>query len=110
MVDFSKKLKELRERSGLTQQQLAEKLWVTKATVSYYELAERNPSPEMLIRIANAFHVTTDYLLGLEDRTQIIDVSDLPPEDVEFVQSTVDMLRRKNSGGAESAQTKRTEH
>ena len=96
MVDFSKRLKELRQNSGLTQKQLAERIWVTKATISYYELSERNPSPEILVKLAKVFHVTTDYLLGIENKKQYLDVSDLSPEDIDLLQHTIDVLRKKN--------------
>lgn len=96
MVDFGKKLKELRQNAGLTQQQLADKLWVTKTTVSYYELSDRNPSPEILIKIAKAFHVSTDYLLGLEDKQQYLDVSDLSQENIELIQKMINALRKKS--------------
>ena len=45
MVDFGNRLKQLRIREGYTQQQLADKLGVTKSVVSYYELQERYPRP-----------------------------------------------------------------
>ncbi len=96
MVDFGKKLKKLRQDAGLTQQQLADKLWVTKTTVSYYELSDRNPSPEILIKIAKAFHVSTDYLLGLEDKQQYLDVSDLSQENIELIQKMINALRKKS--------------
>lgn len=96
MVDFGKRLKELRQGAGLTQQQLAERIWVTKASISYYELSERDPSPEILVKIAKAFHVTTDYLLGLENKQQFLDVSDLFEEDIELLNHTIEILRKKN--------------
>lgn len=96
MVDFGKKLKKLRQDAGLTQQQLADKLWVTKTTVSYYELSDRNPSPEILIKIAKAFHVSTDYLLVLEDKQQYLDVSDLSQENIELIQKMINALRKKS--------------
>ncbi len=96
MVNFSDRLKELRKQAGLTQGQLAEKIWVTKATICYYEQSERNPSPEVLIKLANVFHVSTDYLLGIDKKQRYLDISDLPDEDVELLQHTVDLLRRKN--------------
>ena len=96
MVDFGKKLKKLRQDAGLTQQQLADKLWVTKTTVSYYELSDRNPSPEILIKIAKAFHVSTDYLLGLEDKQQYLDVSNLSQENIELIQKMINALRKKS--------------
>ena len=48
---------------GMTQEQLAERIWVTKAAISNYELSERNPSPETIIKIAGVFGVTTDLSL-----------------------------------------------
>ncbi|MCM1227422.1 MAG: helix-turn-helix transcriptional regulator [Clostridium sp.] len=96
MVDFSKRLKELRQNAGLTQQQLAERIWVTKACISYYELSERDPSPEILVKIAKAFHVTTDYLLGLENKQHYLDVSDLLEEDIKLLHHTIEILRKKN--------------
>ena len=95
MVDFSKRLKELRKNAGLTQKQLAERVWVSKATISYYELSERNPSPEIIVRIAKVFHVTTDYLLGLEGKQLYLDVSDLSEEEIELLQHTINVLKNK---------------
>ena len=65
MVDFGTKIKGLRQQAGLTQKQLADRLWLSKATVSYYEQSLRYPSPEILVKLAGVFHVTTDYLLGI---------------------------------------------
>lgn len=96
MVDFGEKLKELRIKAGLTQKQLANKLWLSKATVSYYEQSLRYPSPEMLIKLSNVFHVSTDYLLGIEDKKQTLDVTDLADEDIQFLKNAIELLRKKN--------------
>ena len=95
MVDFGTTLKELRRRAGLTQKELADRLWLSKATVSYYEQSLRYPSPEILVKISGVFHVSTDYLLGLEEKKQTLDVTDLPDEDIEFLQNTIELLRKK---------------
>ena len=96
MVDFGDKLKTLRTEAGMTQTELAKRLNVTKSVVSYYELQERTPSPDVLIRLADIFHVSTDYLLGI-NRKKMIDVSDLSDEDVRFLLITIETLRKKNS-------------
>ena len=93
MVDFGAKLKELRLQSGMTQRELAAKLDVTKSVVSYYELSERYPSPEVLKRLAIIFHVSADYLLGIE-RTKTIDVSYLNDEEINLLNHTVEVLRK----------------
>ena len=107
MVDFGTTLKELRQSAGLTQKELADRLWLSKATVSYYEQLARCPSPEILVKIAGVFHVSTDYLLGLEDKKQTLDVTDLPEEDIEFLKHTIELLRRKNLSISRS---KRNDH
>lgn len=96
MVDFGRLLKDLRQQAGLTQKQLAERLWISKATVSYYEQSLRYPSPEILVKIANVFHVSTDFLLGREGKGQTLDVTDLSDEDIALLQSMIEHLRRKN--------------
>lgn len=95
MVDFGRKLKELRIQAGLTQKQLAERVKVTKSVISYYELQERYPSPEILIKLANIFHVSTDFLLGIE-KQQTLDISGLDEEDIRLLQHTISVLRNKN--------------
>lgn len=94
MVNFGEKLKELRIQAGLTQKQLAERINVTKSVISYYELQERYPSPETLIKLSNVFHVTTDYLLGKECK-QTLDISDLDAEEIQLLQHMANVLRNK---------------
>ena len=96
MVDFGERLKNLRQQEGLSQQQLANKLGVTKSVISYYELHERHPSPEVLIKLSVIFHTSTDFLLGLEKSGNIADLSGLDEEDVIIVKKLIASLRKKN--------------
>ena len=95
MVNFGAMLRALRKQAGMSQKQLAERLGVTKSVVSYYELSERMPSPDVLIKIAGVFHVTTDYLLGRESKATM-DVSDLSAEDIDLLEHVATTLRKKN--------------
>lgn len=96
MVNFGERLKTMRFDAGMTQTQLAKRLNVTKSVISYYELHERMPSPAILVQLANIFHVTTDYLLGIEHK-KLVDVSDLSDDDVKFILITIETLRKKNN-------------
>lgn len=93
-MDFGSKVKTLRKQAGLTQQQLAAQLGITKSVVSFYELQARSPSPEVLAKLAQIFHVSTDYLLGLDTR-ETIDVSGLDEKDISALRTLVNGLRRK---------------
>ena len=93
-MDFGKRLKELRTKSALTQAQLASQIGVTKSVISFYELQERSPSPEVLIKLASVFRVSTDYLLGLEEH-KTIDVTGLSEEDVILLRTLAERLRNR---------------
>lgn len=96
MNDFGERLKNLRLQAGITQKQLAERLWLSKATVSYYEQSLRSPSPEILVKLSKIFKVSTDYLLGIKkDGKKLLDISDLTDEEIEVLEKTV-MIFRKN--------------
>lgn len=61
---FGERLKQLREEHSLTQQALAEQLQTVRSTINKYEKNTRKPEYETLIKIADLFNTTTDYLLG----------------------------------------------
>ena len=58
------RLKELRKKKKLSQLRLAIDLSTTQNTISRYETGEREPDMEALIKIADYFDVSVDYLLG----------------------------------------------
>ena len=94
-VDFGQRLKELRVQAGMTQLQLAQRMGVTKSVVSFYELQERTPSPDILVKLSGIFKVSTDYLLGLDPR-ETIDISGLSREDIAIMRALAESLRRRS--------------
>ncbi len=64
MNKLGNRLKELRIENRKTQEQIANDLGTTKATIGRYELGSREPKTDMLNALADYFNVTTDYLLG----------------------------------------------
>lgn len=95
MVEFGNRLKTLRKQHNLTQKQLASMIGVKNSIISFYELGDRIPSPQIVISLASIFHVTTDFLLGVQ-KEESIDVSGLDEDDKRLVNILVDTLRRKN--------------
>ena len=61
------RLKECRKQKNITQKEVAEHIGVTASSYQKYELAERTPSVETLIKLADYFDVTLDYLMGRRD-------------------------------------------
>lgn len=93
MVDCSEKLRALREARGLTQQQVARRVDISKAMVSAYETASKAPSIEVLIRLSQLFGVSVDYLVCV-DAQQLIDVSGLDDDSIALVSALVEKLRK----------------
>lgn len=65
-MELGKILKELRKEKGLTQTALADILCTTQDSISLWELGKSLPDIPTLIKIAEFFDVTSDYLLGIE--------------------------------------------
>ena len=103
MVEFGIRLRELRMQKNLTQKQLAEQIRVQNSIISFYENGDRLPSPETIIKLTAVFHVSADYLMGIE-KTESIDVTGLDENDKKLVRSLVETLRNKNEKNWQSKQ------
>lgn len=77
------KLKMLRLESGKSQDDLAKELGISRSCLANYETGKRQPDNEMLVKIADIFHVLTDYLV---DRTQYRNFDFSMQEISEFIQ------------------------
>lgn len=91
---LGQRINELRIAMGWSQVQLAEKLNISKQTVSNWENENIQPSIEMLVRIAKLFHVSTDYLLGLDD-SQMINVDGLPKSFIAHITQIIEDYKQK---------------
>lgn len=60
---FPEKLKALRHENGLTQDELCEKLYLSRTSISNYETGKNEPNIETIIAISDLFNITTDELL-----------------------------------------------
>ena len=61
------RFKQLRHEKAYTQERMAMEFNVSQTTISAYETGERLPDIHMLIKMANFFGVSSDYLIGLSD-------------------------------------------
>ena len=67
-MEFYDELKAARIKAGLTQQQIADEIGITKSTYCGYETAKRNPDPQRIKQLAKVLHISADTLLdtGIE--------------------------------------------
>lgn len=66
-MNFADRLKTLREKRGLGREQLAERLGLSYHAIAKYETGKRSPDQETILKIADYFNVSVDYLLGRSD-------------------------------------------
>ena len=85
---FNERLRELRIAASLSQVDLAEKLGVSKQSVSNWENDNIQPSIEMLLKISRTVNVSTDFLLG-EDNHRYIEVTKLTKTQIHHVQQII---------------------
>ena len=93
---FSVHLKQLREAKKLTKTQVANYVGVSRSVISAYENDMRYPSYEILIRLSTLFGVSTDYLLGIEDR-RYLDISELSDQEAAAVYEMVRLFKLNHS-------------
>lgn len=75
MIEFGERLKQARETKGMTQQSLADKLFVTRQTVSRWECGERYPDVDTIKKISSILEVSADILFADEDKKQVVEKS-----------------------------------
>ena len=90
---LNQQIRQLRQSRNMSQVELAKVLGVTKQSVSNWENDNIQPSIDMLIKIASFFSVSTDYLLGLENR-KFIEVSNLTEKQISHIQLIIDDIKK----------------
>lgn len=102
MPSFGETLKELRAKRSMSQPDLADVLGVSRVSISNYENDKAFPDYSALVKIADLFNVTTDYLLGREnaekhyfDKTKVKSEEEASIE--QFLKETEAMIRAKGS-------------
>lgn len=78
------KIRELRELSGYSQSELARKLDITRSSVNAWEMGLSTPTTQYVVALANLFHVSTDFLLGI-DSDMNISLAKYSSEEIELI-------------------------
>lgn len=95
------KIKDLRVNSGMNQVQLAKRLGVTKSAVNSWEMGTNSPSLLYIIKLAQIFGVSTDYLLGVNDRLTV-DITALDESQRQAVIFMIRLFERDNAAIADN--------
>lgn len=95
MLELNENIKKLRTTRGLSQVEFAKILGVSKQCVSNWENDNVIPSIEMLVKIADFFNVTTDYILG-RDENMYLKVNGLTDEQISHISLIISDISELN--------------
>lgn len=95
MILLGDKIKALRKGAHYTQKELAERLNVTKTSVSAYERNIRQPSIDVIISIARVFNISTDYLL-LDRQHKVVEITGLDDTQEKIIRENINMYKTAN--------------
>lgn len=101
MGNFQNIFKQLRISSGLTQNEFARKIGISRSTIGMYETGAREPDFETLEKIADYFNVDIDYLLGRTNQTVLLPEtvgkynSELNKRDTRDIEKILDQTREQ---------------
>lgn len=85
-IEVANRLLDLRKKSGMSQEELAEKLGISRQSVSKWERAESSPDTDNLIALAQIYGVSLDELLmGKESSNEDKNKEDIPDMGMEFI-------------------------
>lgn len=87
-------IKELRERAGLSQSALAKKVGVTRSAVNAWEMGLSIPTTQYVAQLAQLFHVSADFMLGL-DNTEAIYIGGLSEEEKHILYSLLNYFQNR---------------
>ena len=86
-------IKSLRETAGLSQSALAKRLGVTRSSVNAWEMGLSIPTAQYIVELSQLFHVSTDYLLGLNN-TEALYIDRLTQEEKQILYSLIHYFQR----------------
>lgn len=92
--EFGDRLKQLRKCNGFSQEDLAKAMRVSRPCIRNWEVGVRMPPLEAIIKLALHFHVTTDFLLGM-DNGQCVQLDFLSEPTFEAVVNLVRTLQNE---------------
>ena len=94
LESIGERIKYLRERNGMTQAELAKKLGITRSAVNAWEMGLSIPTTQYVAELTQLFHVSADYMLGL-DNTESIYIGNLSEEEKHILYSLLNYFHNK---------------
>ena len=93
---IAERIKMLRENKQLSQSDLSKRLGITRSSINAWEMGISTPSTTYLVELSQIFHVSIDYLLGL-DKNVSLDITGLDKEQVRILTDLAEHFRKEKN-------------
>lgn len=93
---IAERIKMLRENKQLSQSDLSKRLGITRSSINAWEMGISTPSTTYLVELSQIFHVSIDYLLGL-DKNVSLDITRLDTEQVRILTDLAEHFRKEKN-------------
>ncbi|MGE5544680.1 MAG: helix-turn-helix domain-containing protein [Bacillota bacterium] len=98
-MSIGARLVELRKKKGLSQAALSKQLGINRSTYAEWEIGRRRPELDSLIKLAEFYGISTDFILGLDRASRAAghddSLSDLPEEARKSVEEFIEFVRNR---------------
>ena len=94
VYNIADRIRYLRDKSGLTQTDLANKLGISRSAVNSWEMSLTSPSLANLVEMSKIFKVSLDYLVSASEKL-LVDISDLSTEEKEVILKLIGCFQNK---------------
>lgn len=93
ILNVADRIRYLRDKSGMTQTDLAKKLGISRSAVNSWEMSLSMPSLANIVEMSQIFHIDVDYILSTSDKITV-DISDLSNDEREIVIRLVECFKK----------------
>lgn len=93
---IAERIKMLRENKQLSQSDLSKRLGIKRSSINAWEMGISTPSTTYLVELSQIFHVSIDYLLGL-DKNVSLDITGLDTEQVRILTDLAEHFRKEKN-------------
>lgn len=96
ILQIADRIRYLRDKTGMTQTDLAKRLGISRSAVNSWEMSLSSPSVANLVEMSQIFHVDVDYILSISDKLTV-DITNLSQEERESIIRLVDCLEKSKT-------------
>lgn len=94
---ISDRLRILRQRNNWSQTDLANKLNITRSSVNAWEMGISTPATKTIVELSSLFHVSSDYLLGISNTPEIINLENYTEKEKGIIRELLDYFTEQHS-------------